>query len=326
MDSRANAGKPVNASALRIAAADAWMLSLAPALPVRMPWPLAYRFYRSVARSEGLYRDAVDGAMAALDALPISDPEGFRRDVRTTLLLDVADLHLSRRHPVDWLPAHVTLEGQWPDAGAFVAVTFHYGTGLWICRALRRAGHRSRFLSGRFEAEAFARRPQLHRYGLRRLAEVERVGGAPIAYRPGVRDSLLRTLAEGTPVIGLIDLPPRLAPRGQQPLQLLDRPASLPVGLLELAHAADVPVVPCWVEIDFATGHRRVVIGEARRPVPLEPVLADLAASLDALIRRQPGAWMFWPEWRAWLRDAAPLHAGTFSNGGPEGRLVPICK
>ena len=175
-------------------------------------------------------------------------------------------------------------------------------------------------------AEAFARRPQLHRYGLRRLAEVERVGGAPIAYRPGVRESLLRTLGEGMPVIGLIDVPPRLAPRGQHPLQLLGHPASLPDGLLQLAHDADVPIVPCWVEIDFATGYRRVVIGEARRPMPVEPVLTDLAASLDGLIRRQPGAWMFWPEWRDWLRDAAPLHAESFSNGGPEGRLVPICK
>ena len=31
----------------------------------------------------------------------------------------------------------------------------------------------------------------LHRYGTRRLAEVERISGAPIAYRPGARDTLL---------------------------------------------------------------------------------------------------------------------------------------
>jgi hypothetical protein len=317
----------VNLPALRRAVADAWMLSLAPGIPVRMPWRQAYAVYRFVARGDTLFGEALDGAMAAPDFLPIADIEAFRHDVRTTLLLDVADLHLSRRHPVDWLPGHVALEGAWPRAGAFVAVTFHYGTGLWICRALRRAGRRSRFLSGRFERDAFAGRPQLHRYGTRRLAEVERIGGEPIAFRPGVREGLLDTLSRGTPVIGLIDVPPRLAPRGQHAVQLLGRPASLPDGLLLLAQEAGVPIVPCWVELDFDTGHRRVVIGEARSPTPVEPVLADLAAALDQLVRRQPGAWMFWPEWRGWLRDAAPLHASeTFSNAGPEGRLVPTRK
>lgn len=302
---------------------DAWQLSLAPTLPARLAWRHAWACYRRFAAHPALFAESVAAAAAAPDYLPIADIAAFQRDVRLTTLLDVADLQASRRQSLDWWPQHVSVQGAWPRTGAFVVVTFHYGTGLWICRALRRDGRHSQFLSARFERAAFARRPLLHRYGTQRLAEVERLGGEPIAYRPGVRPTLLDTLARGVPVIGLIDVPPRLAPRGQHPLQLLGQPASLPDGLLALARDAGVPIVPCWVEIDFANGRRRVVIGEARAPEPVAGVLTELADILDRLIRTQPAAWMFWQEWGDWLRDAAPLHAaGAFSNADAKGRLV----
>jgi hypothetical protein len=292
-------------SDLRGRLADIWTLSIAPGWPSHLPWRLAYACYRILSRQRGLYADFASGAACAPDYLPIADADAFMHDVRTMHLLDVADLALSRRKSVDWWPDHIDVAGEWPKRGAFVVVTFHYGTGLWLCRALRRAGHRGMFLSGRFERDAFAARPLLHRYGTERLAEVERITGAPIAYRPGARGKLLDALAQGVSVIGLIDVPPRLAPRGQRPVELLGRPASLPDGLLQLADDAHVPIVPCWVELDFASGRRRVVIGEARAAAPFDATLAELASTLDRLIRASPAQWMFWREWSGWLRDAA---------------------
>ena len=288
---------------------DTWMLSIAPGWPSHLPWPLAYACYRALARQRSLYADFASGSACAPEYVPIADADAFMHDVRTMHLLDVADLALSRRKPVEWWPDHIDIAGEWPRSGAFVAVTFHFGTGLWLCRALRHAGHRGMFLSGRFERDAFEARPLLHRYGTERLAEVERITGAPIAYRPGARETLLDALAHGTSVIGLIDVPPRLAPRGQRPVELLGRPASLPDGLLQLATDAAVPIVPCWVEVDFASGRRRVVIGEARAAAPFDATLAEIAATLDRLIRTSPAQWMFWRELNGWLRDAAPLHS-----------------
>ncbi|MEO6690640.1 MAG: hypothetical protein ABIN56_16120 [Dokdonella sp.] len=283
------------------------MLSLAPRLPSRLPWKTAYACYRALAQSPRLFAEAVDAAAAVASAhLPIADIDGFRHDARTTWLLETADLYLSRRQPVDWLPPHVAIQGTWPS-GAFIALTFHYGTGLWLCRALRHAGHRSMFLSARFERSDFAQRPWRHAYGLQRLREVERLGGEPIAYRPGVRQTLLDALQRGSSVIGLVDIPPRLAPHGQVGVRLLDQKASLPDGLLRLAAEARVPIVPCWVDIDFSSGHRTVVIGEAQSPGPVDAVLTQLATELDRLIRKQPAAWMFWPEWDGWIRGAASL-------------------
>ena len=36
---------------------------------------------------------------------------------------------------------------------------------------------------------------------------------------------------------------------------------------------------------------------------------AEIAATLDRLIRKSPAEWMFWREWSGWLSDAATLHA-----------------
>lgn len=313
----------MNRAVRRQAWRDAWQVRIAPGWPTWLPWPLAYACLRRLAARRHLLQEPVAAAGAAPDYLPIADREAFERDVRTTWLLDAADLYLSRRRGLDWWPDDIAVEGAWPREGAFVVVTFHCGTGLCVFRSLRRAGHRSRFLSARFERAAFAQRPQLYRYGSLRMAEVERLGGEPVAYRPGVRQELLGTLARGVPVVGLIDVPPRLAPRGQHPVTLLGERASLPDGLLTLAREAGVPIVPCWVEIDFATGRRRLVIGAARAPEPVASTLAALAADLDRLIRAQPAAWMFWQEWRAWLRDAARgSGAGTFSNPDAGGRLA----
>jgi lauroyl/myristoyl acyltransferase len=306
------------AVALRNWLSDTWTLSIAPRLPVLLPWSWAYACYRTIARSGTVFRAPSEAAAAmAPTCLPIPDMNTFMSDVCTTWLLDTADLYRSQGQPVDWLPTDVEIRGAWPTSGGFLAVTFHYGTGLWLCRSLRRSGHRSVFVSSRFERDEFVRHPRRYRYGTRRLAEVERISGEPIAYRPGVRQSLLASLGRGNVVIGLIDVPPRLAPHGQRRVRLLDHAASLPDGLLRLAAEAGVPFVPCWVDIDFATGRRTIVIGEACAPDPVDAAMAALAADLERLIRTRPAAWMFWQEWAGWIRDAS-----AFSNQDTAGRLA----
>lgn len=268
-----------------------------------------------------MYPEPVEGAASiAPRHLPLGDLDAFRRDLRTNWLLDAADLPSSRANRTDWLPRDVEVQGSWPARGGFLAASFHYGNGLWILRHLRASGHDSVFVSGRFEASDFAAHPVRYRYGRARMAEVERIGGRPSAYRPGVRGQILAALQGGTAVVGLVDVPPRLAPRGQCPVHLLGQPASLPLGLFELAREAAVPVVPCWVEPDFRSGRRRVVIGEALSPEAPGQIAATLANTLDRLLRAQPAAWMFWNEWPGWLADAAPLHA-AFPTGAAEGRL-----
>lgn len=298
---------------------DAWMLSIAPALPARLPWPLAYRCYRLLAHQRSLFTDATHAARIAPEYVPIGNMHTFLDKIRTFHLLDHADLVISQRKPVDWWPDDIEVDGAWPRTGPFVVVSFHYGTGLWMLRRLRYEGFRSKLVSARFEREALKSQPVLVRYGERRLAEVERICGEPIAYRPGARAALLGALQRGMPIIGVMDMPPRLAPNGQRPVSFLGRRASLPEGVLTLAAEMRVPIVPCWVELDFESGRRRVVIGEARAAEPIDDALADIAGMLDRLLRKEPAGWTFWREWEAWMQDAAHLYGdtGTDSRSGP---------
>ncbi|MBA8887716.1 hypothetical protein FHW12_001930 [Dokdonella fugitiva] len=310
-----------SARALRRHLHDFWILYLAPWLPSWLPWPIAYRCYRFLARFAHVYPEPTSAAVAvAPDYLAIPDRAAFARDVRTVWLVDAADLQLSLRHRADWLPSHVEVRGEWPQ-GAFVAVSFHYSTGLWVFRDLRRRGRDAVLVAARFERDDFGPHPVRYRYGSARFAEIERLSGQPNAYRPGIRERLMGALAKGVPVVSVMDMPPRLAPRGQRPVHLLGRPACLPDGSIELAREAGVPIVPYWVEFDLARGQRTLVIGEAMSPQPADAVLARLAGMLDGLIRSVPAAWLFWNEWPGWQRDAEGLHAAAFSNEAAEGRL-----
>jgi hypothetical protein len=313
------------AKAARSRLHDFWLLYAAPALPSRLPWRWAYACYRFMARFDLFPEPAAAAARVAPQFLPITDVEALKRHVRTVWLLDAVDLRLSLRHPTDWLPWHVTVEGAWPATGAFVAVSFHYSTGLWVFRDLRRRGRDVVLISARFDRSEYTHHPVRYRYGTSRMAEVERISEEPIAYRPGVRKRVLDVLARGMPVISVMDMPPRMAPRGQRQVPLLGTTASLPDGTVALARDAGVPLVPYWVEIDFARGTRKLVIGEPIAPGPIDRIMAELARMLDRLIRANPAAWLFWNEWLAWIRDAAELERDDgFSNAESEVRLDDI--
>lgn len=295
---------------------DATILYVMPWLPSRLPWTWAYACYRFCARFRFVFDEPAEaGGAVAPGYLPIGDVSALKRDVRTVWLLDAVDFHLSRRRPIEWMPGHIEIDGQWP-AGAFVATGFHYGTGLWVFRALRRSGRDSMLVSARLDPQEYRERPVLYRYVAARFDEVARIARLPVAFRPRIKERLLEALARGASVVSVMDMPPRMAPRGQRPVRWLDRDASLPDGSLALAREAGVPIVPWWVEIDLTSGRRKLVIGEALAPEPVDEVLQKLAALLDHLIRKQPAAWLFWNEWIIWQRDAA-----QFSSARVEGTL-----
>lgn len=291
---------------LRTQISDAWQYFLAPALAALLPWRLGYRWLRWLSRREGGAFDEPARAAVAVapQHLPLADTAAFAANVRLNCLLDVADLYLSLRRPRRGaLPWHVQQVGQWPQERNFVAASFHHGNGHWVFKSLARAGFNSTFVSARWQRADYAGVPLRYWYGRLRGADIERLGGRPVVFRPRARAQLAQVLAERAVVVSLFDIPPRLAPRGQRPVRLLDRDVCFPDGALELAQAAGLPVVPYWMEFDLASGVRRLVIGQ-----PLDPAdpatLQALADVLDRALRRTPSAWFFWPEWPRWLEDA----------------------
>lgn len=286
--------------------ADAWQFFLVPGFAALLPWRLGYRWLRWCSRRPGSAFD--ESARAAAAVAPhyvhIVDIIAFAARMRLVWLIDASDLYLSLLHRSrGWRPAQVERVGNWPERGPFIATGFHHGNGHWVFKTLAEAGHDAMLVSARWSRADFPGLPLRYAYGRLRGNDVERLSGCPIAYRPGAKARLADTLHQGKVVVGVIDMPPRLAPRGQQPVRLLGVDASFPVGLLELARTANAPIVPYWMEYDFDTGTRRSVIG-----TPLDPgapgTLQALADLLDRAIRQTPEAWFFWPEWPQWIADA----------------------
>lgn len=284
---------------------DAMFYFFIPAVAALLPWRLAFRLLRA---ASGLALGIFDEpAKAASSVAPryvhTEDTRLFARHVRLNWLIDTCDLYVSMlRRNRRSLPSHVRQRGRWPDA-PFVAAGFHYGNGLWVFRSLAAAGFDSALVSARWSRSDFPGVPVRYAYGRLRGGEAARLSSNDVIYRPGVRDQLGAVLANGDVVVSVLDMPPRLAPRGQKPVRLLGQPVSFPDGTLELARNAGVPLVPFWTTTDFCTGVRQFIIGD-----PIDPhdagALQQLATTLDRIITEQPSCWYFWPELDRWIEDA----------------------
>jgi hypothetical protein len=272
-----------------------------------LPWRLAARWLWWWAKlRRGPFNESARPATSiAPEFIAIQDREHFAASCRVVWLLDACDLFLSvTRWHRRWWPWHVEQVGAWPRDTAFIATGFHHGTGHWVFRSLARGGHDSLLVSGRWDRRDYKGVPLRYWYGRLRGRDVERLGRRPVAMRPGVREKLVASLTAGTPVVGVIDMPPRLAPRGQKPVRLLDRDVSFPDGLLAIAAEVKVPLVPYWVEFDIEHCTRRFCIGQPLDPDDVDATLQKLADILDRQIRRTPEAWYFWPELPTWIEDA----------------------
>ncbi len=297
---------------LRTQLFDAWQLFIAPGVAALLPWRVGYRWLVWLSVHTSLFDEAaLPIAAAAATHLQLSEAERerFAQRVRLICLIDHADLYLAL---VRWHrsgpPWHVAIRGEWPREGGFINTGFHYGTGHWIFRSLARAGRESVALYAERSRDGFRTHPVRFWYGDLRIASVEKLGGTESVFRPHIRRAL-HAIESGKTATALIDVPPRLAAHGQKPVTLLDRPASLPHGLIKLARSCHVPLVPFWTEFDFEHGTRTLTIGEAIDPKDPD-ALQKFADILSRQIRRTPEAWYFWGELSRWIEDAAPLHAG----------------
>ena len=296
---------------------DACLLVVVPAVAAVLPWSLGWRWLRYWSRKPwGAFADAANVALPiARQWLQIEDDTVFAERMRLLWLMDGCDLYASMLRPRRTRPPrYVEQLGQWPKKSGFIALGFHYGVGHEVLRNLAAANYDYTFVSGRWRREDYPGLPVRYWYGRLRARDIARIGGRPIAYRPGIKQTIDQTLREAAVVVGLIDLPPRLAPRQRHEVTLLGRKLSLPAGMIELAREAGVPVVPYWIEFDDDMYRRRVRIGDPIEPDDSAAALAKVAEILDERIRAAPYAWMLWPELPGWA--AEEVSASDAGDGG----------
>jgi phosphatidylinositol dimannoside acyltransferase len=264
---------------------------LLPALAAALPWTWGFGLLRKFAASDDLYRELTDTACnGAMMVAPISDIREWKQRYRLIRLVDHCDMFLVRTRSRRWFRKHVDVDGAWPKSGPFIAMTFHWGAGLWALDHLRSLGLSARFLSARFDKMQFLGDRVAYGYARCRNRTVESAGGAPVIYTGGATQAIRLALAEGHVVVALYDIP---ASQTHSTLltKVCDRLVELPAGLANLAVASGVPIVPFAMGLDYQSGRRQLKIEESFHPASAQDFADRLAESLTRLIREDTAAW-----------------------------------
>ena len=272
---------------------------LVPGLAALLPWPLCFRLFRLLTKWPGLYNQSVEAMLiGARDMGYMKNEQQWARDYRLQMLVDQADLYLSRFRSDGWLDRHFQARGDvWPvqTDRSTMGITFHWGTGLLVFRYLRRQGIQAACVFRDPRKEQFPTRPIYQWYTRWRIREVERSGGCAAIFTGRKTITQLReTLKQNRAIIALLDIPPDGSMPGI-PVQIFDQKAQFPRGLVRIATRKQLPVVGFTVALDRNTGMR---ILRTKGPLPngKEQILMDSLAELfREAISRDPVAWYFWP-------------------------------
>jgi phosphatidylinositol dimannoside acyltransferase len=223
-----------------------------------------------------------------------ADEVTWRRAWRLVQLIDHADLFVAltrRSRSFNW---QADVRGTWPATDPFLAVTFHWGAGLGSLAHLANAGHRARFLSGRFADSDFGNDAWRVRYVKLRIRAIESMTRAPVIFTGGASSHIDDAFAQGTSVVALCDVPPSEG-RSTIAASLNGLQLRMPLGLARLACARRIPVVSFVAGVDRATGRRHLAIDEACVFSDPASLAAALAARLGSQLERDAAAWHMWP-------------------------------
>jgi len=264
-----------------------------PALSAVLPWRTCFSLYRRFAANDQLVENTATSFAAAQYHNKASNSASWASEFRLTHIVDRADAILSRFRSNRWLDKHLVVSGDsWPE-GAFVGITYHFGAGLWAIRHLCRHERTASFLSARFDGNFFGDAKLRYAYARFRMREVSRAGHADVIYTGGSVERIRTSLAEGTAVLGLIDVPPSQASGDFGEVEFLGRAARFPLGLLLLARDACVPVALFTASIS-ADGTRRLHIRKIEGEILAQ--LRQITNELDRLLDEQPAAWHRWAD------------------------------
>ena len=275
-----------------------------PALAIVLPWSFAFAIFKRLARWSLLYRGPSQRALAEAQGRGwVGDCATWLRDRKLTALVDHADHYLVRTRTDRWMQRHLQVDGQWPPPGqACIALTFHWGAGMWGLRSAARAGLYGHMLVAPLAGAHFAGHAVLHRYIKARMRSVDLSLRRPfIDVSTRMRGALQRVLQQREQLFAVVDVPADQVATSQS-VQILGLPARLPTGLLRLAVERKVPVCVYVTGIHMDTGRRFLRIRQLGVATDVDALAATLAADLDSLIRECPSAWHFWSEAERFFR------------------------
>ena len=270
-------------------------LFLLPSLAAILPWPLCFRLFHRLVKLKSLYRRETEAALEGVASIaPVADARAWSEATRMVRLVDHADLYLSMFRSDAWLHRHVTVAGAWPEGNKpFIAITFHWGAGMWALRHMRAQGRKASVLVRGVEKN-ISSVSMLYGYAKLRLIEVARAGGSKIVLTGNNSLYEMKSkLKSGECVVGLMDVP-QGHNRNYVTANLLGKVAYFPRGLLHLAVNSGVPVVVYSMGLDRQSGRRNLIISPPLQFKNEGELLGKLASRLNELIDIDPPAWHQW--------------------------------
>jgi hypothetical protein len=292
---------------LRRAAADMFTLYLLPGFVALLPWSWGFALLKRCARSERLFRDAVEPAWAAArEHCSDCDEKLWKYRFRLLRLVDHADVYLTLLRGERWRQRHVVESGVWPQPGACVFLTYHWGSGNWVWSMLRSRGFNAYFLAQRAQGRSLGLTRLSHWFGAFREWALGRIGSPGAIFTGASADAVIAALRGGSSVVGMLDLPARPQQAAAQ-FPLLDGHVRFPLGLARLGVEIPVQIALFSFELDFVSGQRKLRIEALPPGLLAAEVLQRYVAHLDARLHAAPEAWQIWREAPAMFVTDAPV-------------------
>jgi hypothetical protein len=269
---------------------------LLPGLAALLPWRVGFRLLRVFSRFGWLYRERCEAALrhaVSLGQVGAADAAAWVRAARLVILVDHADFMLAITRGDGWMRRHLRVTGRWPDGGAAILCTFHWGAGMWGLRHAGASGLKPHALVAPLERAAFPHNTVLyHYYRLRNRAVQRALGSAPIDATKGLR-RVVSALRTDEQVMAAVDVPADQV-SASEIIPFMGYSARVPRALFKLAVERQMPLTVYVTGFDPGTGMRSLQIEEVLPQESVERMAAAVFTHLEQAIRTQPPAWHFW--------------------------------
>jgi lauroyl/myristoyl acyltransferase len=165
---------------------------------------------------------------------------------------------------------------------------------MWALRSVRARGLHAHALVAPHRPEDFAGQRVRFWYYSRRLRAITTALGRESIEISRLPRRILETLANGEQILALVDI--AVDPQAAlSEVQVLDRRALVPRGLLRLAAQKRIPVTLYLNGFRISDGMRTLEIRQLGVHDDAELLIKEVFTLLDQAIRRDPAAWHFWP-------------------------------
>lgn len=276
---------------------DAWERVILPGVAAMLPAHASHRLLAWLSRHSAVVEQACQsawqGAAPFAAMLNINEAE-FKSRHRLYWLVDFADLFLLRTRSNAWLDRYVERHGaSLPAHAPVMALTFHFGAGMWAMRALGRSGRKFSWLHAPVDATFADEQKVLSRLGRLRIRTVEEATGSPAIPTGGSFERMGRWIDQGGGITALVDAP-HFGNRNTSLTTVLGQPFYLANGLARLAQAKNCEVFFYTTSLVGDGPMRRLHCEGPYSAENLDSLIQNIGAFMDREIRRDPAAWHLW--------------------------------